>query len=751
MKYSIKIFARIRPTKKATGSYEIGTDEDTPKLTFIIPRLASDGYVNNKKEVFTFKFTEVFGDEVKQDQIFDTVARPVIENCLEGYNGTIFAYGQTNSGKTFTITGGAERYSDRGIIPRTLSYLFQQYLKSPGTVFTTQVSYLEIYNENGYDLLDPKHEASKLEDLPRVALFEGSNGEIHLKNLSMHSVTSEEEALNWLFLGDTNRMIAETPMNMASTRSHCIFTIHVTSRESGADTIRKSKLHLVDLAGSERIGKTGVGGALLTEAKYINLSLHSLEQVIVALSEKSRSHIPYRNSMMTSVLRDSLGGNCMTSMIATLSIEKTNIEESISTCRFSQRVALIKNEALLNEEVDPSLMVARLQQRVEELKQELVLATGEERTDELTDEEKSSVRSSVTEFIESKEMSYLSFNPPDMRKIQLAFQILKETILTERQSEKDSSSHLLKKEREGEGDSNSTGNVSNVEMKRLQDMVHQRDEELNALLKMFKQEKKLVAEREKLLKEHSIQWTERPKSPRLGRTSPLSTSSVPSNLATPSSTVTTPPSVTSVATPINDKRALIRAELSKARQLAFDNYRRNIADTALLDQHKDTLKKKYSEAKDLGEQVNKSRLHINQLKTKLDKLKLTRGLQDNHQEDVSVSEENTRTALEEEKTEFKKMYTRLKELKTEIEHVQHLLERAKVQLQRDFDHWWTTQNSSSNSSSSSPMASHEEGESLKLVKPVSETISLVRDTRANDDIVAFYKARQKMTQKLSSK
>ncbi|CAH2327169.1 kinesin KIF6 [Pelobates cultripes] len=176
-------------------------------------------------------------------------------------------------------------------------------------------------------------------------------------------------------------------MNQASTRSHCIFTIHISSKEPGSDTIRRSKLHLVDLAGSERVAKSGVGGKLLTEAKYINLSLHYLEQVIIALAEKNRSHIPYRNSMMTSVLRDSLGGNCMTTMIATLSLDKRNIDESISTCRFAQRVALIKNEATLNEEIDPQLMIVRLKKEIQALKDELSLITGEQRTEELTHDE----------------------------------------------------------------------------------------------------------------------------------------------------------------------------------------------------------------------------------------------------------------------------------------------------------------------------------------------------------------------------
>lgn len=238
------------------------------------------------------------------------------------------------------------------------------------------VSYLEIYNESGFDLLAAKREAKKFEDLPKVSLLEDEDNNIHLKNLSVHQANSAEEGIDLLFVGDLNRMVAETAMNDVSTRSHCIFTIHITARETGSATIRKAKLHLVDLAGSERIGKTGANGVLLTEAKYINLSLHYLEQVIVALSEKNRSHVPYRNSMMTSVLRDSLGGNCMTTMIATCSVEKRNAEESISTCRFAQRVALIKNEALINEELDPKLIILRLKKEVEELKNQLALSTG---------------------------------------------------------------------------------------------------------------------------------------------------------------------------------------------------------------------------------------------------------------------------------------------------------------------------------------------------------------------------------------
>lgn len=151
--------------------------------------------------------------------------------------------------------------------------------------------------------------------VPKVTMLEDEMGNFHFKNLSMHAVSSEEDALNLLFLGDTNRAIAATEMNENSTRSHCIFTIMLEGRKSDSDTVIRSKCSIVDLAGSERVSRTSSAGQTLTEAKYINSSLFFLEMVIVALYEKQKKrkdniHIPYRNSMMTSVLRDSLGGNC---------------------------------------------------------------------------------------------------------------------------------------------------------------------------------------------------------------------------------------------------------------------------------------------------------------------------------------------------------------------------------------------------------------------------------------------------------
>eukprot|EP01135_Chromosphaera_perkinsii_P003944 Nk52_evm11s263 gene=Nk52_evmTU11s263 len=268
-------------------------------------------------------------------------------------------------------------------------------------VYTIHISYLEIYNDVGYDLLssvnnnsnnhNPNNNGPVIE-LPKVTFMEDEEGNTHVRNLSVHLAASEHVARNLLFTGGANRVVTETPMNIRSSRSHCVFTIVLTVRTSGSSRIRRSKLHLVDLAGSERVYKSQIDGVILSEAKYINLSLHYLEQVIVALQQKQhgaagyssghagngynrsyRSHIPYRNSMLTMILRDSLGGNCLTAMIATLSMEDPNVLESISTARFAQRVALVGNKPVRNEVVDDKVVIKQLKRKMNRMKMDMEL------------------------------------------------------------------------------------------------------------------------------------------------------------------------------------------------------------------------------------------------------------------------------------------------------------------------------------------------------------------------------------------
>ncbi|XP_018610608.2 kinesin-like protein KIF6 isoform X1 [Scleropages formosus] len=673
VKQTIQIFARVKPTKKSPSVYSVDEDERAgSSLEFLVPRDLADGFVNNKKENYRFRFQKVFDQTAKQEEIFEHIAKPVADSVLAGYNGTIFAYGQTGSGKTFTITGGAERYSDRGIIPRTLSYLYQHFNQDSGKIYTTQISYLEIYNEVGYDLLDPRHEAPRLEDLPKVSIMEDNDQNIHLRNLSLQQSASEEEALNLLFLGDTNRIIAETPMNQASTRSHCIFTIHVCSREPGSATLRRSKLHLVDLAGSERVAKSGMEGQLLTEAKYINLSLHYLEQVIIALSEKNRSHIPYRNSMMTSVLRDSLGGNCMTTMIATLSVEKRNVDESIATCRFAQRVALIKNEAQLNEELDPALMINRLKKEVQSLRDELAILIGEQREDQLTEDDIHKLEEQVKAFLDDPDPEVTLQLGPNMRKIHHCFSLLKVMVQD------------MLPSGGGAGDCCSPSpsvvpdhdiSPPSAELKKLKDMLRQRDNEISILVSMLKKEKKKV-------QEYMTQLAQ------LSNGHLQSKSSVQS-----SSAVLTEESggKGESSSPYGLRRQ--GPALSMGRQEAFDIFRRDHEDNVTIDDNKALLKQRFAEAKALGEQVNGARNRINELKKQLEQRRMQRAA---HavigvpvaQEEPDPVEERLCGQIEEEKKSYKNTFGRLKGLRTEIEHLQLLLDRAKVKLQRDFSEWW---------------------------------------------------------------
>ena len=260
--------------------------------------------------------------------------------CLEGYNGTIFAYGQTGSGKTYTMSGG-ETWEKRGLVPRALGLLFreikQRELRGEEPKFSLFVQHFQIYNEQGYDLLEPSHARIPFEKWSKISLLQDRMHNLRFKGLSVHECTSEKAGIDLLLMGNYVRRVASTPMNLASSRSHSIFTVLIEARDPETNSARLSKLHLVDLAGSERTSKTDPDAATKNEARYINKSLSYLEQVIRALGEPKsrRSHVPFRNSMLTQVLKDSLGGNCRTALIATLGLDRFHAEESLSTLRFA--------------------------------------------------------------------------------------------------------------------------------------------------------------------------------------------------------------------------------------------------------------------------------------------------------------------------------------------------------------------------------------------------------------------------------
>ncbi|KAJ3110306.1 Kinesin-like protein kif9 [Phlyctochytrium bullatum] len=379
----VKVVIRTRPTSDFAQSM-IRFDDDRKGVHIHIPKGSDGGFINNQQENWDFRFDNILHN-CSQEKVYEDCARGIVKSVVEGYNGlcathqsidpwdsgTIMAYGQTGAGKTFTMTGATENYKHRGIIPRAISHVFREISDRPQLASTVRISYLEIYNEQIVDLLASLGESQD----ENLAVVEDKNGISHVKGSTVQVVCNEEEALNLLFEGETNRSIAEHHLNKSSTRSHCIFTIQIESRSRVESTERvlTSKLNLVDLAGSERVSKTQTHGLSLKEAMYINKSLTFLEQVIIALADKKREHIPYRQSKLTHVLRDSLGGNCNTLMIANIWGEKDHIEETISTLRFATRMMCVTNSPELNIQFDPLALLKKYEREIKELKQELAM------------------------------------------------------------------------------------------------------------------------------------------------------------------------------------------------------------------------------------------------------------------------------------------------------------------------------------------------------------------------------------------
>jgi hypothetical protein len=306
-----------------------------------------------------FTFDGVYYMDSTAEQIYNEIVYPLVEKVIEGYNGTVFAYGQTGSGKTFSMQGDEKVPAQRGVIPRTFEHIFESIATTEHTKFLVHVSYLEIYNEEVRDLLGDDRQ-KKLE------IKEHSERGVYVAGLSMHVCHNTKDCDRLMSLGFNNRHVGATLMNKDSSRSHSIFTIYVEAL-SETGSIRMGKLNLVDLAGSERQAKTGATGERFKEATKINLSLSALGNVISALVDGKSSHIPYRDSKLTRLLQDSLGGNTKTVMIACISPSDNNYDETLSTLRYANRAKNIKNKPKINEDPKDALL-RQYKEEIERLK-----------------------------------------------------------------------------------------------------------------------------------------------------------------------------------------------------------------------------------------------------------------------------------------------------------------------------------------------------------------------------------------------
>ncbi|XP_032240180.2 chromosome-associated kinesin KIF4 [Nematostella vectensis] len=429
---NIKVYARLFPCQNPSELARVEGNKLFISKSSVQPSEGQKNGAVNEHEI-GITFNGIFGPYCSQSEVFGEVASTLVYKLFEGYNGTIFAYGQTGTGKTFTVEGdetGHDRSAKHGLIPQVLSLLFSLLEEMQDDCVSVQISFLEIYNELAYDLLGTVMPAnSNKRDLPRVLVALAGNKTCITHGLSIHNAQSEYDARKLHLKGRMNKVMAETPCNGRSSRSHTIFTILLTRQEKDSEIVYKSKLNIVDLAGSERLSNEKSDNQR-TRTKHINLSLHHLEGVIIALQklsavapsvpcqqsrlvrchsaqhlntissssedsvvnifrrlrrsssalnlfeaarkgisvESNSSYVPYRNSLLTMILQDSLGGNCNTTMIATLSLEKDKLKESISTCRFAQRVIRVVNRPLINKEINNEALIRNLKKEIVQLK-----------------------------------------------------------------------------------------------------------------------------------------------------------------------------------------------------------------------------------------------------------------------------------------------------------------------------------------------------------------------------------------------
>ncbi|KAI9359349.1 kinesin heavy chain [Pilaira anomala] len=301
-----------------------------------------------------FAFDKVFGMNTPQKDVFEYSIKSIVDDVTAGYNGTVFAYGQTGSGKTFTMMGAdIDDENTKGIIPRIIEQIFTSINDAPSNLeFTVKVSYMEIYMEKVRDLFNPSAD--------NLAIHEDKTRGVYVKDLYEIYVSNTAEVFQAMKNGSSNRVVAYTNMNAESSRSHSIVVITITQKNLDTGAAKSGKLYLVDLAGSEKVGKTGASGQTLEEAKKINKSLTALGMVINSLTDGKSSHIPYRDSKLTRILQESLGGNSRTTLIINCSPSSYNEAETISTLRFGMRAKSIKNKAKVNADLSPAELKALL-------------------------------------------------------------------------------------------------------------------------------------------------------------------------------------------------------------------------------------------------------------------------------------------------------------------------------------------------------------------------------------------------------
>ncbi|MBA0858554.1 hypothetical protein Goshw_027952, partial [Gossypium schwendimanii] len=421
----VRVAVRLRPR----NAEESVADADFADCVELQPEFKRLKLRKNNWDADTYEFDEVLTEFASQKRVYEVVAKPVVESVLDGYNGTVMAYGQTGTGKTYTLGRlGEEDTADRGIIVRAMEDILADVSLESDSV---SVSYLQLYMESLQDLLDPTNDNISIVEDPK-------SGDVSLPGATLVEIRDQQSFLELLQLGEAHRYAANTRLNTESSRSHALLMVHVKrsvkgrelphSSQNGNSTnmakslrptlVRKGKLVVVDLAGSERIDKSGSEGHTLEEAKSINLSLSALGKCINALAENS-AHVPVRDSKLTRLLRDSFGGTARTSLVITIGPSPRHRGETTSTIMFGQRAMKVENMLKLKEEFDYKSLARKLDIQLDKLimEHERKQKAFEEEIERITTDTQNQISEAERNYVDAMEKERLKYQKDYMESI----------------------------------------------------------------------------------------------------------------------------------------------------------------------------------------------------------------------------------------------------------------------------------------------------------------------------------------------
>ncbi|MBA0651402.1 hypothetical protein Goklo_018732 [Gossypium klotzschianum] len=421
----VRVAVRLRPR----NAEESVADADFADCVELQPEFKRLKLRKNNWDTDTYEFDEVLTEFASQKRVYEVVAKPVVESVLDGYNGTVMAYGQTGTGKTYTLGRlGEEDTADRGIIVRAMEDILADVSLESDSV---SVSYLQLYMESLQDLLDPTNDNISIVEDPK-------SGDVSLPGATLVEIRDQQSFLELLQLGEAHRYAANTRLNTESSRSHALLMVHVKRSVKGRELahsiqngnsnniakslrptlVRKGKLVVVDLAGSERIDKSGSEGHTLEEAKSINLSLSALGKCINALAENS-AHVPVRDSKLTRLLRDSFGGTARTSLVITIGPSPRHRGETTSTIMFGQRAMKVENMLKLKEEFDYKSLARKLDIQLDKLimEHERKQKAFEEEIERITTDTQNQISEAERNYADAMEKERLKYQKDYMESI----------------------------------------------------------------------------------------------------------------------------------------------------------------------------------------------------------------------------------------------------------------------------------------------------------------------------------------------